>query len=95
LCYAKAFADRDGHFDISSVALANWLGLDNSNMNKYDLSELVEYEYIVKLSTPSNTYKWDNNKQNSGYRINVGIHNNGNYVLKDNNIMDLYFQLFC
>ena len=95
LCYAKACANRDKEFDISSVALSNWLGINSGDMSTYYLREVIDFEYITKISTPSNTFKWDTSKQNSGYRINVDIHNSGNYTLKDNDILDLYFQIFC
>lgn len=95
LCYAKAHADRECTFDISSVSLSAWLGINDSNLRNRYLKELVDFGYISKLSTPKNTYKWENPDVNCKYRLNVDIHNNGNITLTDNDIKGLYSELFC
>jgi hypothetical protein len=95
LCYAKAYADRDRDFNISSVALGAWLGIDSNNLRRIYLQELIDFGYINKTQNPQNSFPWNNNKSKfSKYHINVEIHNSGNFQLMDNNITELYNQIF-
>lgn len=49
------------------------------------------------MSPKIDMFAWDEKKRTrfSRYKINVSLHNNGNFVLVDNNIRDLYSQIFC
>lgn len=96
LCYAKTYANRDKEFNVSSIALGEWLRIDSSNIRRKYLKELIEFEYISVVDSLKNTYKWDGNSQQSyTYKINVPILNSGNYTLEDNKISVLYDSLFC
>lgn len=94
LCFSKAYADRDKTFNISSKALASWLNMDDSNLRKRHIKELVDFGYLSKISSPQNTYTWSNTNPTCEFKINVDIHNSGNYVLVDNEILDLYSEIF-
>jgi len=94
LCYAKAYADRDKMFNMSTVALSAWINITNSNLGSRHIKELVDFGYITKVSTPNNTFTWDKKIIACEYRINVEIHNSGKYVLIDNDIIDLYSEIF-
>jgi len=94
LCYAKVHADKDKTFNVSSVALSAWIGIAASNLSSRYFRELYDFGYITKLETPKNTFKWSSDKKNSVYQINVNIHNSGDYSLIDNNIHELYGEVF-
>ena len=92
LCYAKAHADRDKLFSISLKALSCWIGITAQNLSTRYIKELYDFGYLDINRT---TFKYDYKtvKQNI-YKLKVDIHNNGNYLLVDNNIMDLYSKIF-
>lgn len=94
LCYAKAHANGNKEFSISSVALSAWINKSSNHLRSRYIKELIEFGYLSLVSTPRNTYAWNNAEKNSVYRINVDIHNSGDYVLVDNNILDLYNSIF-
>ena len=94
LCYAKARADKDRLFNISSNTLANWIGIGAGNLRGRYIKELIDFGYLSKIETPRNTYKWDGDNTTCKYSINVELHNSGNYTLIDNKILDLYSELF-
>lgn len=95
LCYAKASADRDNEFNISALALSNWLNTNHSNMCNRAIKELIDFEYISKVNSVK-TYSWDNNvKSNTlAIKILVPIENKGEYTLNKNNIEELYNKIF-
>lgn len=94
LCYDKAHADKNKAFDISSVALSAWTGIAASNLSSRYFRELYDFGYLTKLESPQNTFKWDSDKKNSVYQLSVSTHNSGDYLLVDNNIHDLYSEVF-
>lgn len=95
LCYAKVSADRDNEFNISALALSNWLNINRGNMSGRYIKELIDFDYIKKIET-SKTYSWDSNvKSNTmNLKILVPIENKGDYVLVKNNIENLYNEIF-
>lgn len=96
LCYAKAYADRDKEFTLSTVSLGAWIGIDDSNLRKFYLRELLDFEYISRVENKDN-FSWNKNKSSKliRYKINVDIHNSGNIQLDNNDIEILYNQIFC
>lgn len=98
LCYAKANANQDGEFSISSVALSNWLGLNRGNLSSRALSELIDFGYVERVS-PAPGYVWKPADKADKYKqwnlkINVPLFNSGGVELVDNNILDLYKCIF-
>lgn len=95
LCYAKCNANRDNEFIISGLALSHWIGIKSTNLSGRHLPELIDFGYISKIDTEK-TYTWNKKvKSKSLYlKINVNISNIGDFQLIENNIHDLYNQLF-
>ncbi len=95
LCYAKVVADRDNEFNISALALSNWLSLNSGNMSSRYLKELIDFEYIEKINT-GDTYSWDKHTKSNSLRLKllVPIDNKGEHILDKNNIEKLYCDVF-
>lgn len=95
LCYAKANADRDGEFSISSVELGAWIGIDNSNILSRHLPELVDFGYIQKEnSRPSFTWDKAEKYKHLTLKMLVPFNNRGEYALRENDIAELYKECF-
>lgn len=98
LCYAKANANQNKEFFISSVALSNWLGTNRGNMSSRTLPELINFGYIEKVE-PVHGYVWNKKDKEYKYKpwnlkINAPLLNSGGIELIDNNILDLYNSVF-
>lgn len=93
LAYAKVYADRDREFNLSSVEFGNWVGIHHSNLRRRYLTELIDFGYISKLVAPKSSFKWDGDTANK-YKIHVPIHNDGKYILDNNDIRGLYYKIF-
>lgn len=95
LCYAKVTADRDNEFNISALALSNWLNLNSGHMSGRYLKELLDFEYVEKVNNIS-TFSWDKNVKSTSLRLKllVPIENKGEYTLEENNIDKLYNEVF-
>lgn len=91
LCYAKVSADSDNEFNISALALSNWLHLDSGHMSGRYLKELMDFEYIKKVHN-SSTFSWDKNIKSTSLRLKllVPFDNKGDYILANNDIEHLY-----
>lgn len=92
LCYAKAYANRDGEFTLSSISLGAWINIVDQNLRSRHIKELIDFEYISRANKSSGWNK--NNGRSQKYKINVDIHNSGKYCLIDNNIIGLYEDIF-
>lgn len=95
LCYAKANANRDGEFSISSVALGCWIGIANSNILSRYLPELEDFGYIKKLDC-AKAHSWDASDKYKQLRLKllVPFANDGAVILNGNNIAELYDECF-
>jgi hypothetical protein len=96
LCYAKIHANKMGEFSLSSVAIGAWVGIHDSNIRRRYIKELINFEYVEKISVPKNNKKWANGDEdkNCKYIIRFPLKNSGDYKLVDNDIEDLYKQIF-
>lgn len=96
LCYAKIHANKNGEFSISSVAIGAWLNIHNSNIRRRYIKELINFEYIQKISVPNNNSKWagKDEDKNCKYSIKFNLKNSGEYKLINNDIESLYKQIF-
>lgn len=96
LCYAKQFADSNKEFNISITALGDWIHINKSNLSGRYIKELVNFEYIIYEKQTNNYKTWmaDVKSKTKKFKILASIKNQGEYVLKDNDIFDLYNKVF-
>ncbi len=96
LCCAKAYANENGEFVLSSCDLGAWLDIYNTNLRNRYLAELCLFGYISKVEIPKNNSKWVKTEidKSTKYKINVPFVNEGNHILVDNNILGLYNEFF-
>lgn len=95
LCYAKVSADRDNEFNISALALSNWLKINYGNMCSRYFKEMIDFEYIQKVCG-SPTFTWNKNTKSTTLRLKllVPVKNDGEFVLNGNDIDGLYNDVF-
>lgn len=101
LCFAKTHANRDGVFNISISALAEWIGLSRSSINTKYLPELITLGYVERVDAPQAITRWHRDKEvkTSRYKsvrlkINAPLYNAGKYELHNNDIHTLYDDIF-
>lgn len=96
LCYAKAFANSDGLFDLSEAAIAHWVDIRRSNVSSYYIRELMNYGYIEKVKPKKAVYTWNKTARNKSakLKIKVSFANEGRYMLVGNDIDRLYHDIF-
>lgn len=101
LCYAKVYANAGGEFNISTSALAEWIGVSRSMLLKKYIPELETLSYIEKVTPDTKTFTWHKGKQHetnkyvtSRFRILAPLYNDGKYQLVGNNIKELYDEIF-
>lgn len=97
LCYAKGHADKHKEFSISSVGLSAWTGISRKALCSRYIKELIDYEYLTVVKKSKRDINWSAsyNEQSTRYRINVPIHNSGEFTLKDNDLRILFSQVFA
>jgi hypothetical protein len=89
LCYAKKHTDKNGLFYISRIGLSNWLGIDQSNLSKRHIKELIDFGFLDKASDSELKFIKRKNKHISkilAYKIKIPIINTGDYLVPDYNI---------
>ena len=96
LCYAKAHGNKNGEFNISSVALGAWLGINRKGLRNKYIKELMDFGYLVEIQKPKNNKAWNQSydKQAIRYKLCNSIHNSGEYVLDGNDIDKLFSEVF-
>lgn len=96
LCFAKQFADTNCEFDISISALGDWIHINKSNLSGRYLKELVDFEYITYEKQKTNHKAWmaDVKSKVKKFKIMASIKNQGEYILRDNDILELYSRIF-
>lgn len=96
LCCAKATADRDGEFCVSSVSLGAWVGIANSNIISRYLPELSDFGYVRKVESKA-AFSWDKDDKykQTHLKMLVPFSNTGEYVLEENDIHKLYKECFA
>ena len=100
LCYAKAFANEDGEFSLTSVGLSSWLNINRQSIRKKYIKELIEYEFVSEVSKPErikNKNDWGKpyEEQSTRYKINMPLNNSGDFVLRNNEIGKLFSEVFA
>jgi len=95
LCLAKCSADRDGEFNVSLLALSNWTKIDYSNISKRYLPELIDFGYVSKQEN-KRVFSWDKNVKSKSVSLKIMLpfSNSGTYILKNNDIHELYDEIF-
>ena len=96
LCFAKAHGTKDGEFSISSVGLGAWLNISRKTLRSKYIKELIEYEFLSEVEKPQNNMRWDKSydTQSTQYRINHPLHNSGNVTLFNNDMKQLFSEVF-
>ena len=96
LCYAKAYANKNREFYISSVALGAWLGINRKALRNRYIKELIDFGYLQEVHKRKNSNIWDQpfSEQGTKYKINNSLHNSGEHVLESNDIDKLYLEIF-
>lgn len=96
MCYAKAFADKKGVFKLSFSALAQWLGLDRSNLYRRHLKALIAFGYVAQHETPEALKAWSRDGGSGNeYELLAPYDKGGEYELIDNDIHDLCRRVFA
>lgn len=96
LLLAKTHCDRDGLLIFSQVDFAKWVGILQPNVsNIFDELEFFDYVEKIKLDEES-TFVWNGKVvgKNVKYKLKVPYVNEGEYILRDNNIKELYGEIF-
>ena len=95
LCYSKAYGDAQGKFKLSTSMFSIWLGINKITTKKY-LALLEDMEYILPVETSHVSVWYHKEAVNTLnlYRLNVPARNEGTYILKENDIHQLYAQIF-
>lgn len=89
LCVAKKYADKNGIFYISRIGLSNWIGIAQTHLSDRYIKELIDFEYLEKLTQNEMKFIRIRRKNISKiimYKIRVNIKNEGEYLVKDYNI---------
>ncbi|WP_343209443.1 hypothetical protein [Anaerolentibacter hominis] len=96
LTYAKAIGAGKDSFPVLMTSMANWLHLDNGNISRLYLPELIDFGYLTKTEAQK-TFTWNKQVKSRALtvRMNVDTKNEGEYLLKDNDIFGLYDEIFC
>lgn len=96
LCYSKVFADEDGFMNLSLSSLSNWIGVNYYNMSSRYIPELITCGYIDKDHSSSDVFSWDSKIRSKNLRIHINVpHKNvGEFELKDDDIINLYKEIF-
>lgn len=97
LCYAKVHADKHRVFCISVNGLSNWIGIIASNLVGKHIKELIDFGFIEKISKSNLIHIKRKNKtisQSIAYKINIPICDSGEYIFKDENIIEEFKNIF-
>lgn len=95
LCYAKAYANEDGEFNISLTSLSAWTGVNRHMLGRKYIKELVDYEYLTVVSKyeSKNYWEFQYREQSTKYRLNFKLVNTGDFELENNDLQELYAKL--
>lgn len=100
LSYAKATANRDGEVTISAISFAHWVGLQRQHISSRYIPELIDFDFMERISDEETYFMWDKNKpisKNRRYKLKVPITNeseNALYKVNNNNIKEICNEVF-
>ncbi len=88
LCFAKRYADKNGMFYISLIALSNWIGIDQTALSSRYINELIDFGYIEKVTENERNKRLKSRyiSKTIIYKIKVNYKNEGSNIIKDYNI---------
>lgn len=89
LCFAKKYANRNGMFYMSRVGLSNWINIKQTNLSNRYIKELIDFNYLEKVTVNDIKLIKINNKKVSKmliYKIKVNFKNTGEYIVEDYDI---------
>lgn len=96
LLLAKIYSDKDGILTFSQTDFAKWVGILQPNVSNI-IDELEFFDYIKRIKLDEDaTFVWNGKVvgKNVRYKLKVPYENNGDYLLKDNKIRELYSEIF-
>lgn len=96
LLLTKAYGDENGIVTFSQIDFAKWVGILQPNVSTiFDELEFLDYVERVRLDEES-IFVWNGRVMNKNvkYRLKVPYINEGDFVLKDNQIRELYDEIF-
>lgn len=96
LLLAKVCQDKDGLIKFSQTDFAKWIGILQPNVSViFDELEFFDYIERIKLDDDA-TFAWNGRvmSKNVKYKIKVPCENSGEYLLKNNNVLELYNEIF-
>ena len=89
LCFAKKHANKNGTFYMSRIGLSNWIDIAQTNLSNRHIKELIDFNYIEKVSKNDIKNIRLKNKQVSKvliYKIKVDYKNIGDFIVEDYDI---------
>lgn len=96
LLYSKAHADEEGVFTFSQEDFAKWVGIQQPHLSEY-FDELELFGYMNRIySSGEQTFAWNGRivGKRIKYKLKIPYNNEGKYKIEDNDIKDLYQQIF-
>ncbi len=96
LLLAKAHSGDDGLLTFSQVDFAKWVGILQPNVSTI-FDELEFFDYIERIRfDEESTFIWNGRVigKNVKYKLKVPFKNSGEYVLKNNQVRELYNEIF-
>lgn len=95
LCYAKTHSDRYGHFQLSQASLGKWLKMERKTIAKH-VHQLIGSSFmeLVEAGTINSWYQSMVAVGCSVYKLCFEISNNGEWQLTENNLHQLYDEMF-
>ena len=96
ICFAKAHANKLGEFSLSMSSLSAWTGINRQMLGRKYIKELIDFEFLEKISKPEYNSMWDKlyEDQSTRYRLTFKVHNSGNDELVSNDLGILFSRLF-
>lgn len=96
LLFSKIYSDEDGLVTFSQVDFAKWVGILQPNVSTI-FGELEFFDYIERVKLDEDAiFVWNGRviSKNVKYKLKVSCVNEGDFVLKNNQIRDLYDEIF-
>lgn len=99
LCVAKAFGNKSREFTCSAVSVSSWIGISKTYFFK-QIKELILFDFLEQIdTTKSHLHRWQDRPlcvaNGNTYKILFPYENSGEYKLKDDNIEELFSNIYC
>lgn len=97
LIYAKLHADSSGEFRIRISTMAEWIGIDRSNLYRRHISQLITYGFIEQVEHKGYMKYLGQKREEkrSRFKMTYNIENIGEYcITKNEEFQDLFNRIF-